>query len=60
MLMSAAMQNCGTCYVFQLQVVLSVVEHKPLDDDAVCTWVGKILIHILICPVIVFVVEGMK
>jgi len=47
------MQNCGTCHVFRLQVVLSVAEHKPVADDAVFTSVGQILIHILICPVMV-------
>jgi len=54
MLTLAALQNCGTCHVFRLQVVLSLAEHKPLAYDAVCTCVGQILIHILICPVIVF------
>lgn len=58
MIMLAVLQNCGTCYVFQMQVVLSVVEHKPLADDAVCTCVGQKSIHILICPVFVLGVEG--
>lgn len=53
MLMSPALQNRGTCHVFRLQVVLSVAEHNPLADDAVCTRVGQILIHISIFPVIV-------
>jgi hypothetical protein len=53
MLTSAALQNSGIHHVFQLQVVLSVAEHKTLVDEAVCTCGGQMLINILICPVIV-------
>jgi hypothetical protein len=57
MLRSAALQNCGTCHVFRLQVVLSVVEHKPLADGSVC-WTN-IDTHINLSSNC-FGVEGMK